>query len=185
MSDQALLSDLCSIWYVSGAWRADPACLASTVASRLDLLMSADANARSNVAKSKYRCPGCSARTCSLPCYKRHQQWAQCTGKRDPTKYVKRSQLATPAGIDHDFNFLSGIERDLDRAEKAVDEKLQSQATPTQPQQTQSLDRQLAAVGIHVIRAPKGLSRQRENKTHRSKSGYVKWSTLALTKADR
>lgn len=152
----------------------------STATRRLDLHQSAEANSRSNVNKSKYRCPGCSARTCSLPCYKRHQQWAQCNGKRDPTKYVKKSQLATPAGIDHDFNFLSGIERDLDRAEKAVDEKLQSQATSTPLQQTQSLDRQLAAVGIHVIRAPKGLSRQRENKTHRSKSGYVEQPALAM-----
>lgn len=57
----------------------------------------------------------------------------------------------------------------MERAEKTVDEKVQSKGQ----HQTQSLDRQLAAAGITVIRAPKGMSRQRENKTHRSKSGCV------------
>ncbi|PSN59788.1 hypothetical protein BS50DRAFT_614455 [Corynespora cassiicola Philippines] len=107
-----------------------------------------------NTTKFKYRCPGCDARTCSLPCYKRHQQWAQCSGKRDPTKFVKKSQLATPAGIDHDFNFLTGVERGLEKAEHT----------------------HYAAAGVEVIRAPKGLSRQKENKTRRSNQGNIVWT---------
>ncbi|KZM22822.1 Box C/D snoRNA accumulation, variant 2 [Ascochyta rabiei] len=126
-----------------------------------------------NIKESKYKCPGCSARTCSLPCVKRHKQWAQCSGKRDPTKYVKKSQLATPAGIDHDYNFLSGIERDLEKSEKSVAERGLHVGLSARPKgdQTQRMDYQLAAAGVKVIRAPKGMSRARENKTHRSKSG--------------
>lgn len=37
---------------------------------------------------SKYTCPGCARRTCSLPCSKRHKEESGCTGKRDRLKYV-------------------------------------------------------------------------------------------------
>jgi hypothetical protein len=133
------------------------------------------ANIRSNINKSKYRCPGCAARTCSLPCYKRHQQWAQCSGQRDPTKFVKKSQLVTPAGIDHDFNFLTGIERDIEKAEQGLAEKTvvdsstsHSWSQHKSSQKGQVNYQQLEAAGVKVIRAPKGLSRQKENKSHRS-----------------
>ncbi|KAF2189472.1 hypothetical protein K469DRAFT_658334 [Zopfia rhizophila CBS 207.26] len=128
--------------------------------------------------KSKYRCPGCAARTCSLPCYKRHQQWVQCTGKRDPTKYVKKSQLATPAGVDHDFNFITSIERGLDRAERDVNARglAATNEVRTRPRKGQVTDRHFEAVGVKVIRAPKGLSRQKENTTHRNSKGNIWWT---------
>lgn len=68
----------------------------------------------------KYTCPRCSLRTCSLPCTTRHKLRASCTGIRDPTVYVPRHRLATPAGVDHDYNFLAGIERGVERAEAEV-----------------------------------------------------------------
>ncbi|KAF2197105.1 hypothetical protein GQ43DRAFT_444522 [Delitschia confertaspora ATCC 74209] len=130
-----------------------------------------------NTNKFKYCCPGCAARTCSLPCYKRHQQWAQCSGKRDPTKYVKKSQLSTPAGIDHDFNFITGIERGLDRAEKNVKDRgiiLNETRAPTKKGEVQR--GHYAAAGVNVIKAPKGLSRQKDNTTHRSARGRIIWT---------
>jgi hypothetical protein len=122
----------------------------------------------SNTSRSKYRCPGCATRTCSLPCYKRHQQWAQCTGKRDATRYVKKSQLATPAGIDHDFNFLTSVERGLEKADRHVSDKGLGAATAphTRLRKGEPSDQRYAAAGVTVVRAPKGLSRQRENDTH-------------------
>ncbi|KAK8166939.1 hypothetical protein IWX90DRAFT_486791 [Phyllosticta citrichinensis] len=66
----------------------------------------------------KYRCPRDDVRTCSLPCVQRHRQWAQCNGKRDPAAYVKKSQLLTPAGIDRDYNFLTSLERSMQRADE-------------------------------------------------------------------
>lgn len=130
----------------------------------------AQADVHSNINESKYRCPGCAARTCSLPCYKRHQQWAQCTGKRDPTKFVKKSQLVTPAGIDHDFNFLSGIERNLENAERAVSATGVEALTGFKYRgQSGGVNyHRLEAAGVKVIRAPQGLSRQRKNKSHQS-----------------
>ncbi|KAL6706773.1 Box C/D snoRNA accumulation [Coniothyrium glycines] len=147
MSDQTLLSDLCSVC---------------------------------NTHKSKYRCPGCAARTCSLPCYKRHQQWAQCSGKRDPTKFVKKSQLVTPSGIDHDFNFLSGIERNLEKAEataSATGAIPTSNATGRYHREAVNYHR-LQSAGVNVIRAPQGLSRQKENRSHQSSTKKAKHNII-------
>ena len=72
----------------------------------------------------KYRCPRCSSQTCSLTCSKRHKLWSDCNGVRDPTVYKPRHELATPAGIDHDYNFISSIERGIERTDRLiVDEK--------------------------------------------------------------
>ncbi|KAF1944484.1 HIT finger domain-containing protein [Clathrospora elynae] len=133
-----------------------------------------------NATKSKYRCPGCAARTCSLPCYKRHQQWAQCSGQRDPTKFVKKSQLVTPAGIDHDFNFLSGIERNLEKAERVAGATGAGAAPDPKPKNQQAGINysRLEAAGVSVIRAPQGLSRQKENKSHSSSTKKAKRNIL-------
>lgn len=39
-------------------------------------------------AASKYRCPGCSRRSCSLACVNAHKAQHGCSGKRDRTAYV-------------------------------------------------------------------------------------------------
>lgn len=42
---------------------------------------------------SKYKCPGCSIRSCSLPCVKAHKLRTGCTGKRNQTNFVPLSQI--------------------------------------------------------------------------------------------
>lgn len=71
----------------------------------------------------KYVCPGCAAATCSLACSQRHKAWAGCSGRRDPTAYVAPHKLRTPAGVDHDYNFLSAIERRRERDQREVVEE--------------------------------------------------------------
>ncbi|KDN69554.1 putative HIT zinc finger [Colletotrichum sublineola] len=73
----------------------------------------------------RYKCPRCTIRTCSLTCTKRHKAWSSCNGIRDATAYVPPSKLKTPAGVDHDFNFLAGIERAVQRSEKEIVEERQ------------------------------------------------------------
>ncbi|KAF2463312.1 uncharacterized protein BDR25DRAFT_113795 [Lindgomyces ingoldianus] len=202
MADETLLSDLCSIWCVLStssmssmtftpcpcpmslsSISPDPAFIhrlkqTFQFAQPTETFPTLRLTESSNNKKSKYCCPGCAARTCSLPCYKRHQQWAQCTGKRDPTKYVKKSQLATPAGIDHDYNFITGIERGLDRKEKDIQDRGLSvaNAARTGPGKGEITEQRYKAAGVNVIRAPKGLSRQKENKTHASSKKNIVWT---------
>lgn len=73
-----------------------------------------------HIGAPKYKCPRCGMQTCSLPCIKKHKAWSECSGERDATAYVAKSQLRTAAGIDHDYNFLHGMERSMERAERVV-----------------------------------------------------------------
>lgn len=51
---------------------------------------------------SKYKCPGCSIRTCSLPCVNAHKDRTNCSGKRNFTQLVTLSEY-------DDNTLLSGI----------------------------------------------------------------------------
>lgn len=73
-----------------------------------------------HISTPKYTCPGCNSHTCSLACNKKHKSWANCSGKRDPTAYMPASKLKTPAGVDHDYNFLSSIERERERNQREI-----------------------------------------------------------------
>jgi hypothetical protein len=52
---------------------------------------------QSNENLKKYTCPGCGIKSCSLDCVKIHKETMNCTGTRNKTKYVPRSQY----GINH------------------------------------------------------------------------------------
>ncbi|MCJ1301112.1 hypothetical protein MMC08_003911 [Hypocenomyce scalaris] len=135
----------------------------------------------------KYRCPRCSTQTCSLPCTKRHKLWAQCNGVRDPALYKKKADLATPGGIDHDYNFLTSLERKLGKADRETEERgivLQAEANGGYKNQRNgpmkgevNVQKALERMGVVVDRAPKGMTRSKENLTHwHKKHRCVVWS---------
>jgi hypothetical protein len=144
----------------------------------------------SHVYVPKYRCPRCSTRTCSLQCSRRHKKWSQCSGVRDPASYLRRSELATPTAFDRDFNFITGIERGLERAERDAEDhgipmdhdyacslegKRSDHRTAGQRSQRRkragnssvgeddAFLRRVQATGTNLIRAPKGMTRSRQN----------------------
>ena len=150
----------------------------------------------------KYKCPRCSTRTCSLPCIKKHKKWSSCTGERDPTVYVPPSKLRTDAGIDHDYNFLTKIERSVEIAEKILrDEreilpqegyngpppnkrarlhKGRSRGRVTLDENSRRWDRnslqRMQRLGIQVASVPFGMSRSRENKSSWNKrTNTINW----------
>ena len=133
--------------------------------------LTTDSPANSNHQAPRYRCPRCSGRTCSLPCYKRHQQWSQCSGRRDRAAFVAKSQLTTPAGIDHDYNFLSGIERTLDKAERVTTDKgvRVHQIGPggkiDLASRTRNVQQRYKDAQVIVKYAPLGMARQKLNRT--------------------
>ena len=127
----------------------------------------------------KYTCPRCSIHTCSLPCVKRHKHFAQCSGVRDPAAYRKRTELATPASIDRDFNFITKIERSLQRADDdAVDRGIHLAPAGLKkhgvPHRTK-FGEEVQARGIRLIRAPEGLSRREQNKSA-WKANNISWT---------
>ncbi|KIW13164.1 hypothetical protein PV08_08351 [Exophiala spinifera] len=118
----------------------------------------------------KYTCPRCGIHTCSLPCVKRHKAWAQCSGIRNPAAYRKRAELATPSSIDQDFNFITSVERSLQRADETAHDKgidlAPSGVGRNGPDIKRKFDAEVEERGIRLIRAPAGLSRNKQNKSH-------------------
>ena len=87
---------------------------------------------------------------------------------------MKRADLATPKGIDHDFNYLTSIERKLDRAEKdALSRGLVLEEERRRSKQPVKGETQLHAAiercGVIVAKAPKGMTRSKQNETICSK----------------
>ncbi|KAI0455071.1 hypothetical protein F5B21DRAFT_212859 [Xylaria acuta] len=142
------------------------------------------------IQEPKYRCPRCGARTCSLSCVKKHKTWSSCNGERDPTVFVTLDKLKTDAGIDHDYNFLTKIERSVERAERVLREdreiipqegsqapphkkarlnKGQSRGRTTVDDGPRKWDRnaihRLCHLGIRVSSLPYGMIRAKENKS--------------------
>ncbi|KAM0143344.1 hypothetical protein ACHAP3_001481 [Botrytis cinerea] len=153
---------------------------------------------------TKYTCPRCSQQTCSLPCSKRHKVWSTCSGVRDPTVYKPRSQLATPSGIDHDYNFLHSIEHRIERSEKEIVEerglvkRMELELARQGPkddrrrpnksrgnQREDFLTKMLQSSGITVVKAPSGMSRNLENTSTWSKSQKcMNWQIEWIREAD-
>jgi hypothetical protein len=59
-----------------------------------ELLPSANMCETCKVEKYKYKCPACQFKSCSLKCIKLHKEKLNCTGERDPTKFVKKKQYS-------------------------------------------------------------------------------------------
>ncbi|PMD35557.1 hypothetical protein L207DRAFT_516507 [Hyaloscypha variabilis F] len=143
----------------------------------------------------KYTCPRCYVNTCSLKCSKRHKLWASCSGVRDPTVFKPMSELATPSGIDHDYNFLHAIEHRLERSEKLLVEDVDAISRSELKRARNGEDeeewkrkhekevrgevcvaRTLREMKCNVITAPKGMRRNKENTSNWSKRhGTIHW----------
>jgi box C/D snoRNA protein 1 len=143
----------------------------------------------------KYTCPRCYVNTCSLTCSKRHKLWASCSGVRDPTVFKPMAELATPSGIDHDYNFLHKIEHRLERSAKLLVEDLDAlskdelnRARSGEDEQSWKrshvkeekgevcIARTLRDMKCKVITAPKGMRRNKENTSGwNRKHGTIHW----------
>ncbi|KAK5955472.1 hypothetical protein OHC33_003110 [Knufia fluminis] len=136
MSHEILLTDLCAICHVNAI---------------------------------KYTCPRCGIHTCSLPCVKKHKTWAQCSGIRNPAEYRKRAELATPSSIDKDFNFITNVERAITKADDDVLSRDIGLAPVRQLRRVDArpkVEMEIEQRGVKVVKAPKRLSRAKQNKTH-------------------
>ncbi|KAL4585776.1 hypothetical protein LXL04_010402 [Taraxacum kok-saghyz] len=67
----------------------------------------------------KYKCPGCSVRSCSLPCVKAHKQRTGCTGKRQQqTEFVPLSKFDDNLLLSADYSMLEDVKRIADSAKR-------------------------------------------------------------------
>ncbi|GAB1519600.1 hypothetical protein RhiTH_002668 [Rhizoctonia solani] len=61
---------------------------------------------------SKYTCPRCSVKTCSLVCSKSHKSKDNCSGERDKAKYVPMNEYGWGALAD-DYSYLEDLGRNV------------------------------------------------------------------------
>ena len=92
--------------------------------------------------------------------------------------YLKHSDLATPKGIDHDYNYLTSIERQLDNAEREANGRgflLHDRDNEKSEWRQKGLDgprkgevpmkAAIEKCGAIVERAPEGMARRKQNAT--------------------
>lgn len=116
---------------------------------------------------SKYKCPGCSARSCSLPCVKAHKQRAGCTGKRNQTQFVPLSQFDDNLLVS-DYNLLEEVKRVAESAQRART-KLCGNAHFKLPFHLNSLRSAAASRRTKLLLLPNGMSKREKNRTRYDK----------------
>jgi HIT zinc finger len=128
----------------------------------------------------RYKCPRCGIQTCSLPCVKRHKLWSQCSGVRSPAAYRKRNELATPASVDQDYNFITSVERSVARAGDEAAErgiKLNTDEGQEVVRGQRRTNIEIANSEAIVLKAPEGMSRNKQNKSRWNMRGrYFSWT---------
>ncbi|RVD84463.1 uncharacterized protein DFL_006212 [Arthrobotrys flagrans] len=122
-------------------------------------------------AESKYTCPVCTARTCSLVCSKRHKLWTSCEGQQRPGAFKSKSDLHRPSQVAADFDFLNSIQRSLDRA---ADSHGPSRSQPPPDHRIKDICK---ARGLVIFPAPLQSSRASQNHTiFNSHSNRIIWT---------
>ncbi|RCK66818.1 Box C/D snoRNA protein 1 [Candida viswanathii] len=143
--------------------------------------------------QAKYTCPACGIKTCSLPCYKSHQEERECSGKVDSNRYLNREELAAdPVHLNRDYNFLTRVDRQIEVAKEDITKSAKNvfkrtkfphhhQANKRQRRNDEDTkDKRIAAVekvflnnpttmvkreNTLVVQLPLGMSRSNSNKT--------------------
>lgn len=127
--------------------------------------------------QSKYTCPRCHARTCSLPCSKQHKFATGCTGVRDPVKYVPMNKYGWGNMMD-DYSYLEGVGRKVGEWGQGLG-KLPAPVIAKTRSKANSRGRGRGGKGKGVIRAsrPGGNAAASESESDGSSSGSSSSST--------
>ncbi|KAH9449405.1 hypothetical protein Pst134EB_020228 [Puccinia striiformis f. sp. tritici] len=139
-----------------------------------------------NQAESKYTCPGCSARTCSLGCSNAHKVDKKCSGKRNRVEFVHLKEYSW-GRLMQDYSYLEEIHRHLSEPRHssstqstdatATTARLQQHPSRHATSKRDSLIRKAALEGVGLSLMPDGMSRRKLNMTHfNQKKKLLQWS---------
>ncbi|KAK2367175.1 HIT-type Zinc finger family protein [Trifolium repens] len=124
---------------------------------------------------SKYKCPGCSIQSCSLPCVKAHKLRTGCTGKRNQTQFVPISQFNDDILLS-DYNLLEEVKRVAEAASRTRS-KLGMYTNFRLPHYLKSLQNAARSRRTKLLFLPNGMSKREKNRSqydHRKKS--INWT---------
>ncbi|KAF8044265.1 hypothetical protein BT93_A2300 [Corymbia citriodora subsp. variegata] len=112
---------------------------------------------------SKYKCPACAFRSCSLPCVNAHKHRTGCSGKRNQTEFVPLSQFNDNALLS-DYNLLEEVKRVTESAHRTRT-KLSVHPYFKLPFPLQNLRRAAASRRTKLLFLPSGLSKRGRNQS--------------------
>ncbi|XP_051144186.1 putative box C/D snoRNA protein SPCC613.07 [Andrographis paniculata] len=128
-----------------------------------------------NINPSKYKCPGCSIRSCSLPCVNSHKQRTGCTGKRSFTKVVPTSQFDDNLLLS-DYNLLEDVKRFTDSAQR-MRVKLCGYPRFKLPYPLKSLQNAAGSRRTKLMILSNGMSKRQINRTrYNNRDKYISWT---------
>lgn len=126
---------------------------------------------------SKYKCPRCSLRSCSLACVKSHKKRTSCSGKRDQTQFVPLSQFDDNLLLS-DFNLLEDVKRVAEAAKRAR-VKLCVHPKIRLPAYLKGLQNAAAKRKTRLWFLPTGMLRRERNKStlnHNYRNKSISWT---------
>ncbi|KAJ4825134.1 hypothetical protein Tsubulata_040801 [Turnera subulata] len=112
---------------------------------------------------SKYKCPGCSVRTCGLACVKAHKQRTSCSGKPNRTQFVPISQFDDNRLLS-DYNLLEQIKTVADSARRTRNQ-LRAYPNLRLPYHLQHLKKAAAKRSTKLLLLPSGMSKREKNQS--------------------
>mmetsp|Transcript_451 Transcript_451/g.973 ORF Transcript_451/g.973 Transcript_451/m.973 type:complete len:172 (-) Transcript_451:576-1091(-) len=110
--------------------------------------------------ETKYRCPRCFLRTCSLECCKKHKVENDCSGKRDRTSFTAIKDF-TDATLSSDYVFLE----EALRLKNNVKRQRPPAPKDELPHYLSSLVREAAKRSVELLIQAPGMARRRCNTT--------------------
>ncbi|CAI8610993.1 unnamed protein product [Vicia faba] len=112
---------------------------------------------------SKYKCPGCSINSCSLPCVKAHKVRTGCNGKRNQTLFVPISQFDDNILLS-DYNLLEEVKRVAEVASRTRT-KLGASTYFKLPRHLKSLQHAAGSRSTKLLFLPNGMSKRENNRS--------------------
>lgn len=120
--------------------------------------------------ESKYVCPRCGCRTCSLECFKKHKVEKSCSGQSETTAGTRDEYIGKRAldekDVQRDYNFLLRMDRNLALAKRQKGKVGGGSSSSGYGGRDWIVQR-----GVRVRKVPVGMSRGRENKSGKKGKG--------------
>ncbi|KAK7603559.1 hypothetical protein V9T40_003558 [Parthenolecanium corni] len=118
---------------------------------------------------SKYTCPRCEVKTCSLSCVKIHKFELECSGIRDRTAFKSMKKFSN-LDLLSDYRFLEDIARTTLKYRKDINKRY-TRFNTALPVQLFKLKRAAYSRGVRLLYLPQNFSKHRENST------YFEWKS--------
>ncbi|CAE5956562.1 unnamed protein product [Arabidopsis arenosa] len=124
----------------------------------------------------KYKCPGCSIRSCGLPCVKAHKQRTGCTGKKNLTNVVPLSKFDDNLLLS-DYIMLEETKRVAESALRTRNQLCKNRYSYKLPYLLRSLQNAAYSRRTKLLYLPSGMLKRENNQSrYDNRSKCISWT---------